>query len=109
MARTTEIAAGIQAGCKERRAGRRTKVARKLLVRPCDPHYSEEIQPTANLCRGGLYFITASKHYYVGMRLEVISGYVPNDPCNSKSLGEIVRIDKLEDGRLGIAVRVLLT
>jgi len=109
MARMTEIPAGKQAGGKERRVGRRTKLARNLLIRPYDPRYSEEVQPSANLSRGGLYFVTSSQHYYIGMRLELISGYVPNDPCNTKSFGEIVRIDKLGDGQLGIAVRILLS
>lgn len=57
---------------------------------------------------GGVYFVTLSRLYYTGMRVNLISGYAPNDPCNSVSVGEVVRIDKLKDGKSGIAVRILL-
>lgn len=108
MERKTEIAECGQAESQERRAGRRSKVQRKVLICPADPRYSEEVQPTENFARGGFYFVTTAKHYYLGMRVSLVSGYAPNDPCNTRSLGEIVRIDKLKDDKLGIAVRVLL-
>ena len=79
-----------------------------MLISPADPRYREEVQPTENLARGGLYFVTSAKHYYLGMRVSLVAGYEPNDPCNAKSFGEIIRIDKLKDDRLGIAVQILL-
>jgi hypothetical protein len=91
---------------EERRASRRVKVARPLLARPSDPKYREEVQTTLNTSRSGLYFRTKSKHYYVGMRVSVILGYEKDDPCNSASFGEVVRIDQLKDGSFGIAVRI---
>jgi hypothetical protein len=42
------------------------------------------------------------------MHLNVTLGYAPNDPCNHQSFGEVVRIDRLEDGRFGIAVKIHL-
>ena len=54
----------------------------------------------------GLYFTTQATHYYVGMHLNVTLGYSPNDPCNRQSFGEVVRTDRLEDGRFGIAVKI---
>lgn len=108
MGKTTEIAASSPAVQKERRTRRRAKIARNVLIRPCDPRYREEVQATANWSRDGLYFVTSSKHYYMNMRLTVISDYEANDPCTSSSFGEIVRIDKLEHGKLGIAVRIQL-
>lgn len=105
---TTDIAVSSPVGAKERRASRRSKVARKVLVCPSEPPFSEEVQPSLNVSRGGLYFVTPARHYYAGMRVSVISGYAPNDPCNTTSFGEVVRIDKLEDGKFGIAVRIRL-
>jgi PilZ domain len=93
---------------KERRANRRVKIARPLLARPSDPKYEEEVQTTLNASRDGLYFRTQSKHYYVGMRVSVILGYDPMDRWNSRSFGEVVRINRLEDGRFGIAVQIQL-
>ena len=108
MERKTEIAGGGQVGNRERRGSRRSKVQRKVLVCPADPRYREEVEPTENFGRGGFYFVTAARHYYVGMQVSLVAGYEPNDPCNARSLGEIVRIDKLKDDKLGIAIRVLL-
>jgi hypothetical protein len=99
---------GDARGPKDRRRGRRVKISRLTLVRPSDPKYKEEVHATLNNSRDGLYFTTRAKHYYVGMHLSVTPGYVPNDPCNSVSLGEVVRIDPLRDGNFGIAVRILL-
>jgi hypothetical protein len=109
MERTMNTTATDQTSFKERRASRRTKLARKALIRTSQPPYNEEVQPTSNFSRSSVYFVTPSKQYHVGMRVSVIPGYVPNDPCNSTSFGEVVRIDKLADGKLGIAVRILLT
>ena len=93
---------------KERRANRRAKISRPTLVRPSDPRYKEEVDITLNASRDGLYFTTRAKHYYVGMRVRVTLGYVPTDPCNSQSFGEVVRIDPLKDGGFGIAVQIHL-
>ena len=93
---------------EDRRSDARIKISRSMLVRPSDPKYKEEVQTTLNASRDGLYFTTRAKHYYVGMRLSVTLGYAPNDPCNSASFGEVVRIERLKDGRFGIAVQILL-
>jgi len=105
---TDEVAAAKESGVTERRAGRRAKVERKLLVRASEPPFGEEVKATSNVSRRGVYFVTLSRLYYTGMRVNLISGYAPNDPCNSVSVGEVVRIDKLKDGKSGIAVRILL-
>jgi hypothetical protein len=103
---TTETAFIAPTGEQEHRASRRVKLSRPLLVRPSDPKYKEEVQVTLNTSRDGLYFRTQAKHYHVGMRVSVILGYIPNDRCNSTSLGKVVRIDQLEDGSFGIAVHI---
>ena len=93
---------------KNRRAGRRVKVSRRILIRPSDPRYKEEVTSSVNASRDGFYFTTQTKHYYVGMRLDVMLGYAPNDPCNITSFGEVVRIDRLKDDRFGVAVQIQL-
>jgi hypothetical protein len=98
----------VRVAKEERRGGRRLKMSRPILARPSDPKYNEEVQATLNTSHDGLYFTTCKKHYYVGMRLSLILGYAPTDPCNSTSLGNVVRIDRHEDGSFGIAVRILL-
>jgi len=105
---TTERVFIFPVSGKEHRANRRVKISRQLLARPTDPKYKEEVLVTLNTSRDGLYFSTRAKHYHVGMRLSVILGYTPNDRCNSTSLGKVVRIDRLDDGSLGIAVQIEL-
>ena len=103
---TTETAVIAPAAEQEHRASRRVKISRPMVARPSDPKYREEVQVTLNTSRDGLYFRTRVKHYHVGMRVSVILGYVPNDRCNSTSLGKVVRIDRLEAGSFGIAVHI---
>lgn len=91
---------------QEKRASRRVKISRSVLTRPSDPRYKEEVEVTSNTSRDGLYFSTHAKHYRVGMHVGIVLGYTPNDRCNSTSYGEIVRIDRLEDGSLGVAIHI---
>src|SRR3984893_4201480 len=105
---TTETVVIAPVAEQELRASRRVKISRPLLARPSDPKYKEEVQTTLNSSRDGLYFRPRAKHYYVGMRVSVILGYAPNDRCNSKSCGEVVRIDRLQDDSFGIAVQIQL-
>ncbi len=93
---------------KERRRTRRVKILKPARVRPADPQYKEEVRTTLNATRDGLYFTTWAEHYYVGMRVCATFPYASVDVCNSEYLGEVVRIGRLEDGSLGIAVRILL-
>jgi hypothetical protein len=111
MERTTTEKAVIEAVAqKERRRSRRAKIARPMLASPSDPRskHREEVQSSVNASRDGLYFTTRATHYHLGMHLNVTLGYAPNDPCNQASLGEVVRIDRLDDDRFGIAVKIHL-
>jgi hypothetical protein len=108
MQQETETAVIVAVAEEERRANRRVRISRTILARPADPKYQEEVQTTLNSSRDGLYFETQAKHYRLGMHLDVTLGYAANDPCNTRSVGKVVRVDRLEDGRLGIAVRITL-
>jgi PilZ domain len=91
---------------QERRSSRRVNIDMPLLARPFHPEYKEEVQTTSNTSRDGLYFHTPSKHYCVGMRVSVILGYGPDNRYNSPAYGQVVRIDRLKDGGLGVAVQI---
>lgn len=92
----------------EKRRNRRSKMARPVLVKPRDPFYREEALVTENISRDGFYFATKTHHYYMGMPLGVTFPYTPGDPCNVEKSARVVRIDKLPDGRLGIALQLIL-
>ena len=83
-----------------------------MRVCPSDPkdEYFEDINETANTSREGLYFITGRESYYPGMRLVVTRPYyLPTDPLNREYLGEVVRVEQLENCRQGVAVKLLTT
>ncbi len=93
---------------KEQRRGRRAKISKPVRMRPVDPNYKEEVQTTLNASRSGLYFTTRAEHYYVGMLVRVTFPYAGFDPCQSEYSGEVMRVEQLEGGGFGIAVRILL-
>lgn len=93
---------------QERRASPRFRTAKPLLACPFGPEYKEEVQATSNTSQNGVYFETRSKHYRIGMPISVSAPCTSQNRCNSPSFGKVVRIDRLEDGNLGIAVQILM-
>jgi hypothetical protein len=96
----------------EKRRGRRAKVARTIRVRPSEPRdeHFEDLSVSSNASKTGVYFATRSKSYYVGMRVFVTYPYTsPHDPMNCEYLATVVRFDKLQDGRFGVALNFLMT
>ncbi len=92
----------------DRRRSHRVKLAQSTRLRPSDPNFAEEVQTTLNVSRNGIYFVTELKHYYVGMHVRVTLPYRPADPFNQDYTGAVVRVEPLDDGRLGVAVHLLL-
>ena len=70
----------------------------------------EEIATTANVSREGFYFLTERQQYEVGMRLMVTLPYhSPRAPSDRVYLAQVVRVELLENGQRGIAIRLLST
>lgn len=93
---------------KECRLTPRETLSEPVLIRPCDPLYPEEICTTANVSRSGLYFVTSTKHYVVGMNVLVTLNFGPNDPIHREQIGDVVRVDTLSESKRGVAVRILM-
>jgi hypothetical protein len=91
---------------EDRRESQRTNVSKAVRLRPLDPKYEEEVRATLNASRDGLYFRSWAEHYQIGMRLLVTFPYASVDLCNSEYVGEVLRIDQLEDSSWGIALRI---
>ena len=96
---------------KERRRKARLKLRQVVRVRPSDAHCQDfdEILPTLNTSRDSVYFISKNVSYAEGMRLFITYPYsdAPGS-LNRESLGRVVRIEELGQGRRGIAVEVLM-
>lgn len=92
----------------DRRRARRVRVRLSARVRPCNfGDTFEEVRPTLDMSRDGIYFITEEPSYKVHMHLYVSC---PASECRADSgqeTGRVVRIDSLESGRRGVAVSFL--
>ena len=93
---------------KEGRLTPRETLSEPVRVCPCDPLYAEEICTTANVSRNGLYFVTSTKHYFVGMNVVVTLNFGPDDPIHREQIGDVVRIDELDEDKRGVAIRILM-
>jgi len=93
---------------KECRLTPRETLSEPVLVRPCDSLFPEEICTTANVSRSGLYFITSTQHYFVGMNVVIALNFGPDDPIHREQIGDVVRIDELDEDRWGVAIRILM-
>jgi len=93
---------------KECRTSPRETLSEPVLIRPCDPLYPEEICTTANVSRNGLYFVTTTRHYFVGMNVIVTLNFGPDDPIHREQIGDVVRVDDLDEDMCGVAIRILM-
>lgn len=95
----------------ERRRKVRLKLPQTVRVRPSDLHSQnfDEILPTLNAARDSVYFVSKNASYKEGMRVFVTYPYSDSPgSLNRESLGKVVRIEELGQGRRGIAVQILM-
>jgi hypothetical protein len=95
----------------ERRSSRRCKITQMLRVRPSDPEveHFEEIRGTTSLSRSGVYFKGEVRAYQLGMRLFVTLPYSDQPTAiNREYLAEVVRLDKLDSGLIGVGIKLLM-
>src|SRR5215467_11615656 len=96
---------------KQRRS-RRAKIARPMRVRPSEPRdeHFDDLPVSVNASKEGIYFTTRRENYYPGMRVFVTFPYSgPHDPMNSEYVAQVVRVEKLPNGKSGVAVHLLMT
>ena len=94
---------------QNRRRSARAKMTQLVRVRPSDSHHDAEVCSTKNLSRTGFYFETSLGHYFVGMIVYLTRNFHEGDPISHEETGDIVRVEKLESGKWGVAIRVLKT
>jgi len=95
-----------------KRRSRRAKISRPLRVRPSEPRddHFEDMPVSLNASREGIFFSTRKEAYYPGMRVFVTFPYSsPHDPMNCEYVAQVVRVEKLPSGKLGVAVNLLMT
>ena len=95
----------------ERRRKRRLKLPQTIRVRPSDAHlhHFDEVLPTLNSSRDSVYFVSKNGCYRKDMRLFITYPYSDGlGSINLESLGKVLRIDDLGNGRRGIAIEILM-
>lgn len=97
----------LETAKQERRKAPRAKLPRIIRVRPLDSRLSEEVCTTTNFSKTGLYFETSFGHYYAGMNVSVARNFHADDTAHREETAKITRVEKLEDGRWGVAIRIL--
>jgi hypothetical protein len=96
----------------EKRVSRRAKIAKPLRVRPSEPRddHFEDVPVSINASKEGVYFQTRRDNYYKGMRVFVTFPFTSaHDPMNCEYVGEVVRVEKLANGRFGVAIQLKIT
>jgi hypothetical protein len=96
----------------ELRRSRRAKIARPVRVRPSEPRdeHFEDLPISVNASKEGIYFTTRRESYYPGMRVFVTFPYSSaHDPMNCEYVAEVVRVEKLPNGKSGVAVHLKMT
>ena len=96
----------------DKRVGRRAKIARPVRVRPSDPRddHFEDLPVSVNASKEGIYFTSRRKSYYKGMRVFVTFPFSsPHDPMNCEYVAEVVRVEELPNGKMGVAVQLKMT
>ncbi len=96
----------------DNRVSRRAKIAKPVRVRPSEPRddHFEDIPISVNASKSGIYFTTRLKSYYPGMRVFITFPYSsPHDPMNCEYVAQVVRIEKLENGKTGVAVHLQMS
>lgn len=97
---------------EERRQKRRARIRQPVRVRPSEPMAIDfdEVCPTINVSREGLYFSTERRAYRKDLRLFVTCPYNQHQGAfNCEYVGTVVRVDPLPHDRVGVAVHLLMT
>jgi hypothetical protein len=91
---------------EERRRARRTRVALRACLQPYNQsaHIPEEIRPTVNVSRDGLYFTTNRSSYDVHLHLYVACPYSGSSADREREVARVVRVEPQPDGQWGVAV-----
>jgi hypothetical protein len=102
----------LEKSVSDKRAGHRAKIARPVRVRPSEPRddHFEDLPISVNASKSGIYFTSGVKSYYPGMRVFVTFPYSsPHDTMNCEYVAQVVRVERLENGKSGVAVHLQMS
>jgi hypothetical protein len=94
----------MKAPREDRRNLPRIDQSQIVRIRPVESEFAEEIRPTLNVTRDGLYFATSMGHYFAGMIVHVARDFQSLSPASQDRQATVVRVDQLKEGRWGVEV-----
>jgi hypothetical protein len=106
------VTTALQPQYSEARKSRRAKIVKPVRVRPSEPRdeHFEDLPTSVNASREGIYFVSRKNNYYKGMRVFVTFPFSsPHDPMNCEYVAEVVRVEELPKGKIGVAVHLKMT
>jgi hypothetical protein len=90
----------------ERRRQPRTNLSQVALIRPLDSRLPPDSCTTFNVSQDGLYLATVAGHYAPGVNVYVTSDFRSESPVNYAMGGVVVRVEKLENDKWGVAIHL---
>jgi hypothetical protein len=90
----------------ERRRQPRTDLSQVVFIRPFDSRLPPDSCTTFNVSQDGLYLATLADHYVPGMNVYVTSDFQHGSLAHFANAGIVVRVDKLEDNKWGVAIHI---
>jgi hypothetical protein len=85
----------------------RVRISQTIHIRPVNSQCPEETCTSLDVSRRGLYLESSSNHYYVGMEVHLTRNDPAGGPANHDEHGYVVRVEKMENGRCRIAIRMI--
>lgn len=85
----------------------RVGVSQPIEVRPVNPRYPEENCTSLDVSEGGLLVESSLNHYYVGMEVYLTRRGRAGSPADPEEHGSVVRVEKMQNGKCRIAIRVI--
>jgi hypothetical protein len=90
----------------ERRRQPRTNLSEVLFIRASDSRLAPDSCTSLNVSKDGLYLATLAGNYAPGLKVCVTSEFHVGTQLNFISEAIVVRVEKLEDGRWGVAIQI---
>jgi hypothetical protein len=90
----------------ERRRQPRTNLSQVVFIRPLDSRLPPDFCTTFNVSRDGVYLATSAGHYAPGVNIYLTSDFQPGSPMTYAMAGVVVRVEKLEDDKWGVAIHI---
>jgi len=90
----------------ERRRQPRTNLSQVVFIRPAHSRLPPDVCTTFNVSQDGVYLATLAGHYAPGVSVYLTSDFQSGSPLTYVMAGVVVRVQKLEESKWGVAIRI---